>query len=348
LPNYVQRLRRSEATQKWQNFNGWPISAAAGCRLVAHIEDKRTQIISTVLRSSASGQSFRSVASSVFINQFFDQLTLELETHDREPLDRWIDAALISGEASFYSRLVVVANTALAASYQDRHDASPEISSYLALRGHELASRIERNAQPAGTFGDVAPREAAVSALLATLDARDPGTAEHSRVVGALCGRIARELALSSEQQAFAELCGTLHDVGKVKTPREIILKPGPLSDDQWTEMHAHARIGGELLEQIPCLRDVAPIVRAHHERVDGRGYPDQLAGDAIPLAARIVAVADAFHTMAAPHNYREAFSLRQALETLVKERGSQFDARVVDALAAVLGANEIRLKKAS
>jgi len=109
LPDFPCRLGRSESTRKWDNLNGWPISAAAGCRLVAHIEDKRNQIISTLLRSSNSGQRFRSVISSVFSNEFFDQLTLELEMADREPLDHWIDAALISGEASFYSRVIVLA-----------------------------------------------------------------------------------------------------------------------------------------------------------------------------------------------------------------------------------------------
>src|ERR1700680_1897005 len=130
LLDYVHRLRRSETTRKWDSMNGWPISAAAGCRLVAHIEDKRSPIISSVLCSSHSGQGFRSLASSVFANQFFDQLALELQTNDRESLDRWIDAAPISAEASFHSRLVVLACSALAGSYQDRHGASAEIGLY--------------------------------------------------------------------------------------------------------------------------------------------------------------------------------------------------------------------------
>lgn len=340
LPDFPCRLGRSESTRKWDNLNGWPISAAAGCRLVAHIEDKRTQIISTLLRSSNSGQRFRSVISSVFSNEFFDQLTLELEMADREPLDRWIDAALISGEASFYSRVIVLACAALATSYQERHGASPEIGSYLALRGHEIARRIERLERASGCgAGDLVSSGEVAAALLATLDARDSGTAEHSRAVGQWCRRIARALGLSSEQQEFVELCGTLHDVGKIKTPREIIAKPGPLSDLQWTEMHAHARVGAELLAQIPSLADVAPIVRAHHERVDGRGYPDRLKGNEIPFAARIVAVADAFGDMSAQHNYREALSLRQAVESLAESRGTQFDPLVVDALLRILNA---------
>ena len=333
LLDCVHQLRRSETTRKWDGMNGWPISAATGCRLAAHIEDKRSPIISSVLCSSSSGQGFRSVGSSVFTNHFFDQLVLELQTNHREPLDRWIDAAPISGEASFHSRLVVLACAALAGSYQDRHGASPEIGSYLAIRGHEVARRIERREARARAGRD----DEVVGALLATLDARDPGTAEHARAVGEWCRRIAGALGLSADQQDFAERCGTLHDVGKVKTPREIITKPGPLSDEQWTEMHTHARVGAELLERIPSLRDVAPIVRAHHERVDGRGYPDQLHGDQIPLAARIVAVADAFHAMSAQHNYREALSLRQAAEMLAKERGTQFDADVVNALLEIL-----------
>lgn len=327
----VPQLKRAEATRKWVSMNGEPISAEASTRLAAHIETCRRHATDAALRSQRPGDGAGSIAASVFLNQFVDQLTVELTTSDREPLDRWICAVLPSGEAPFHIRRVVLVCAAIAASYVEEYGADDEVSGFLAMRSHEIARRLDHD------FPESAARDEIIAALVATLRARDPYTADHSLAVGAWCRRIASTLGLTLDQQKFAEICGVLHDVGKVSTPSEIIMKPGPLTDAEWPDMHAHARVGAALLEQIPLLREFAPIVRAHHERADGKGYPDRLAGDQIPLAARIVSVADAFHAMAGGRHYREALSPREAVGALISGRGTQFDAAVVDALAELV-----------
>jgi len=327
----VPQLKRGKTTRKWVSMNGEPVSADARSRLAAHIGACRQPVLDSVLQAQRPGDGCGTIAESVFLNEFLDQLTAELVSCDREPLDLWIDAAPPSGEASFHFRRVVLVCANLASSYAERHGADAEISAFLAMRGHEIAKRLDQE------IAESAGRDEIVAALLETLRARDPYTAEHSQAVGAWCRRIAAALGLTAAQQKFAETCGLLHDVGKVSTPSEIIFKAGPLSDAEWPDMHAHARVGCALLEQIPRLRDFAPIVRAHHERVDGKGYPDRLAGEAIPIAARIVAVADAFHAMSGGRHYREALSPREAVSALIAGRGTQFDAAVVDALAELV-----------
>ena len=325
-------LRRSETTRTWNSMDGASLAALTRKRLSAHIEEHRQRIIFATFASPGLGQRTRSLAASVFTNDLLDQLSVELETTDTHAFDRWLDAAPVSGEASFHVRAIVVTFAVVASTFAERSGPDADASAYLALRAHALAARFERrSAEPALDRDDV------VAALLATLEARDPATAEHARVVGAWCARLTRTLGLSAEQSAFAERCGLLHDIGKVMTAAEIIQKPGPLDPIEWGEMHAHAGIGARILDAIPCLRDVAPIVRAHHERIDGKGYPDRLAGDAIPFAARIVAVADAFDAMASRRPYREALSLDRALDVLLAARGTQFDPVVVDAFVALL-----------
>jgi HD-GYP domain-containing protein (c-di-GMP phosphodiesterase class II) len=144
-------------------------------------------------------------------------------------------------------------------------------------------------------------------------------------------------LGMSSEVQAFAALCGTLHDVGKIATPGDVLLKPGPLDGEEWAAMRAHSRIGAKMLERIASLQELAPVVRAHHERMDGLGYPDGLAGEAIPIVARIVAVADSFHAMISKRPYRAPLSVPAAIDELCACSGTQFDPAVVRAMLDVV-----------
>jgi len=144
-------------------------------------------------------------------------------------------------------------------------------------------------------------------------------------------------LGLPSERQRIAVLAGILHDVGKLATPSEILLKPGPLDPGEWETMREHSRIGAQMLERIPSLRELAPIVRAHHERIDGRGYPDGEMDARIPRLARIVAVADAFHAMISRRPYRAAMSLVAALDELRAGAGTQWDSAIVDAMLEIV-----------
>ena len=161
----------------------------------------------------------------------------------------------------------------------------------------------------------------------------------HCDAVSDLAGRLADELGLPRDLALRCRLAGWLHDVGKIVIPDRILAKPGKLDEDEWAVMRTHAAVGSELVARTPGLEDVAPAVRHHHERVDGRGYPDGLAGAAIPIEARIVAVADTWSAMTEDRVYRQAHDAATALTELERAAGSQLDPQVVAALQRVLRA---------
>jgi HD-GYP domain-containing protein (c-di-GMP phosphodiesterase class II) len=134
-----------------------------------------------------------------------------------------------------------------------------------------------------------------------------------------------------------------LHDIGKLGVPREILLKPGPLDEHEQELMRAHTRIGGSILEAVPALADVAVAVRHEHERWDGSGYPDGIAGEEIPLASRIVLACDAWHAMTSRRPYRPPLAHHEAIGELEHGAGTQFDPDVVDALIGLLTNDDTR-----
>jgi putative nucleotidyltransferase with HDIG domain len=210
----------------------------------------------------------------------------------------------------------------------------------------ELASETirEQNDQLVETSQIVIERStAALEALSATVDARDTYTAGHSRRVRELSFAIGRELQLSSEELETLNQAALLHDIGKIAVPDAVLLKHGPLSPSEWLLMRAHPQEGARIIEKLGYLEEVVPAIRHHHERQDGQGYPDGLAGDAIPLAARIIHVADALDAMTTRRVYREAMSLEQALEELRRGRGTDFCARCVDALELALSSGALQ-----
>jgi two-component system cell cycle response regulator len=164
----------------------------------------------------------------------------------------------------------------------------------------------------------------------------DEETATHLRATAALSRRTAAKLGLSHAVVAAAELTGLLHDIGKVAVDRNILLKPAELDAGEWEIMRLHSGYGADMLAGIPKLAGLAPLVRAHHERMDGGGYPDGLRGDEIPLESRIVAVADAFHALTTDRPYRRAVMPNLALRVLHDCAGPQFDHTVVAAICDV------------
>jgi hypothetical protein len=168
------------------------------------------------------------------------------------------------------------------------------------------------------------------------VEADDAYTGSHSRDVVELTMLVVERLGLSGAERRQAEFVALLHDVGKVRIPNEIINKPGPLTPEERGIMSAHTIEGQKMLEQVGgLLGEVGRLVRSCHEHWDGRGYPDGLAGEEIPLVARIVACCDAFHAMTSDRSYREAMPLEEAVAELHANSGTQFDPRVVEALAA-------------
>lgn len=176
-------------------------------------------------------------------------------------------------------------------------------------------------------------------ALLAMLGERDAQTCCHSKATGEWARRLCTAMGLSKELTDFIALCALLHDIGKISTPESILFKPGPLTSAEWDVMRDHSAAGQRILMQIPTLARCALIVRAHHERWDGLGYPDALAGENIPFEARVVAVADSFHAMISDRPYRKAIPPRRALEILQAGRGTQWDPIVVDAMLGLFNA---------
>jgi HD-GYP domain-containing protein (c-di-GMP phosphodiesterase class II) len=177
-----------------------------------------------------------------------------------------------------------------------------------------------------------------LTALMSTVEAKDEYTASHEQQVAELAERVAVRLGSPSSRARDVRYAALLHDVGKVAVPSEILLKAGPLSDAEWVTMKTHAAVGGELVARIDAFAHLAPAVRASHERWDGAGYPDGLAGEEIPLAARIIAACDSYEAMVTDRPYRKALSVPQALAELQRVRGSQLDPTVVEALLEELG----------
>jgi diguanylate cyclase (GGDEF)-like protein/putative nucleotidyltransferase with HDIG domain len=217
------------------------------------------------------------------------------------------------------SELVRAANRALfAAKRLGRNRCVMHDAETLAMLGAPAADQVDEHL-------------AAAILLAETLDLRDAGTAQHSKTVGLYAERVARELGLPPERVERIRVAGVLHDIGKLGVADAILQKPGKLTDAEWVEIRRHPELGARILDHAN-LRDVATWVRGHHERVDGGGYPDGLAGDAIPLESRILAVADAYEAMVADRPYRRGLDPRTAREELKRCAGSQFDRDVVAA----------------
>src|SRR5262249_14554007 len=174
-------------------------------------------------------------------------------------------------------------------------------------------------------------RLAAAMLLAEALDLRDPSTGLHSRTVGDFARLIATRLQLAPERVERVHAAGVLHDLGKLGIADAILYKPGALTDSEWAEMQRHPEIGARILLHAG-LTDIAQWVRAHHERLDGRGYPDRLSGEQIPVEARILAVADAYEAMIADRPYRAGMATADARAELERCAGSQFDPAVVRA----------------
>jgi len=219
-----------------------------------------------------------------------------------------------------------------------------EISSLAAdfnRMGGTLASYIDQLKQAAS-----ANRELFISSLrafAAAIDAKDPYTRGHSERVAAFSRNICRHLGLKEEMQNRVWIGGLLHDVGKIGIEDRILRKGGVLTADEYEQMKQHTVIGSEIIKPIGQLHDMIPIVRWHHEAWNGRGYPDALRGEDIPLLARVVAVADCFDAITTSRPYQRAYAPEFAVETITKLAGSRFDAKVVTAFLRAFQAGEIQ-----
>jgi diguanylate cyclase (GGDEF)-like protein/PAS domain S-box-containing protein len=238
------------------------------------------------------------------------------------------------------SKVLNVVETELAATPQAAGSVVPgddeTLIRFLAALVDDTANQERTEAQQR----EAAAELSGIHALLAALEARDQYTGEHSRIVVQLAQGVARELGLDEQKMLEVEQVAILHDIGKVGIPDSILLKRGPLTDAEWQLMRQHPAVGERVVANTESLAHLAPAIRAEHERYDGRGYPDGLAGDEIPIASRITLACDAYHAMTSDRPYRRHLTREQALVELRDNAGSQFDPDVVAALLNLVEAD--------
>jgi putative nucleotidyltransferase with HDIG domain len=176
-----------------------------------------------------------------------------------------------------------------------------------------------------------------IEALAEAVDRRDPYTFQHSQRVKGYVEKIAGRLNLSPGEMESIVWAASIHDLGKIDVPEEILSKPGPLEDDEWKIIRKHSAVGADIVDRISFHPTARGIIRHHHEWFDGSGYPNGVSGDRIPVGARILAVADAFEAMTSDRPYRPALSYRAAVAELEAGRGTQFDPVIVDTFLTIL-----------
>ncbi|MBA3747203.1 MAG: HD-GYP domain-containing protein [Solirubrobacterales bacterium] len=255
----------------------------------------------------------------------------ELSDHDmprRSVLQEWREAVMVDLLLSPIGLLAAYATVLQPQGYLLVLPLAALLSVFARERRERIDNAIELSAAYRGTallLGEV-------------LTTDDEYTGVHSQGVVDLALVIADELGVYDEERRLVEFGAMLHDIGKITTPKEIINKAGPLSAEEWVLMRQHTLAGQRLLDRVGgTLHDVGLVVRSSHERYDGRGYPDGLSGEQIPLAARIVAVADAYSAMTTRRSYRDALPHEVAIEELKANAGSQFDPQVAAAAVRVL-----------
>ena len=211
------------------------------------------------------------------------------------------------------------------------------------FRQPELLARIRSALRLRQALVRMDAAHAAVAALANAVEAKDPSTEHHCQRLANLAARLGTQAGLEASDLEAIAYGALLHDVGKIGVPESILSKPGPLNATEWEVMRSHPEIGERICEPLTSAAAFGPIVRHHHERWDGRGYPDGLKGEAIPLGARIVALVDAFDAMTHDRPYRRAQSVDHAVSELWRELGTQFDRALVPLFVLELERSETR-----
>ena len=207
---------------------------------------------------------------------------------------------------------------------------------YLMYRSYRLyLGKLETEKRHAEQVSNLHLRT--IEALALAIEAKDETTGEHLQRVRVYAMELAKELGLSEDETEALRAASVLHDIGKLAVPEHIISKPGKLTPEEFEKMKIHPIVGAEILEQVDFPYPVVPIVRAHHEKWDGSGYPNGLAGEAIPIGARILAAVDCLDALASDRQYRKALPLNEAMAKVVADAGKSFDPQVVAILQSTL-----------
>lgn len=173
-------------------------------------------------------------------------------------------------------------------------------------------------------------------ALIGAMDSRDPSNRTHSQRVTRLAMVLGEAMGLPPEEMEMLELSALLHDVGKIAVPEQILAKPGPLDEDEWSVIRKHPEHSADIVRQVPSLSDVATVVRHHHERVDGRGYPDGLTAGEIPTLSQLISIVDAYEAMTADRCYRPAMETERARAIIREGLGTQFNSQLGEVFLSI------------
>lgn len=333
-PALVSRDRSRAPFLKWATYSSTRFISGAAMGVLAHAAGGVTSSHFGAIALATLGGA---VVGEV-LDLTFAALTARVRATRRVRDVLRMHAPLVFASAPMYAPVVAV----LTVAYQDVSPWTAPLFFAPALAAQRLFSLYQGQRQLADELLEAnAHLEHAnlsfAAALVATLDARDRYTAGHSAAVAIYSRDIAARMGLSEQEQQQVHLCGLVHDIGKVGLPPGLLEKEGPLSLDERRQMQLHPEIGQRILANVDDYTEIANIVRHHHERVDGNGYPDGLGVDAIPMLSRIIAVADAYNAMTSDRPYRDAMPSRVARLRLAQAVESQFDTSVVAAFEAVL-----------
>lgn len=299
----------------------------------AMLQERRGAVRDAILRR-ASAEGDNTTFARAFAECFIDRVSAALYEDEWTPMLSWFDATY-RNHATRHARALF---TGAADAVRETLGANEQLQRAVG----EIAAIVE--AVSAGTVEGVRSAvdetDVLLSSLVGELGAIDPATAEQSRAVSAWCGRIAAKMGLSKLETAKVTRGGLVYDIGKITAPHEILHAPRALNDDEWSIMREHVLAGEKIVANTGALRQLTPIVRSHHERYDGLGYPDGLDRERIPVIARIVSVADAFNAMIVSRPYRRPMSPQQAIEELKRCCGTQFDPAIVAAMIDVAEAH--------
>ncbi|HUY41419.1 MAG TPA: HD-GYP domain-containing protein [Candidatus Dormibacteraeota bacterium] len=280
-----------------------------------------------------------SVFARAFAECFVDRVAEALEEGAWTPFLTWVDVTYRRHAESVPARSLFTAAPRAVSDALDTIGTPPDVLERFRSVAQEIATIADGilSADGADHAGVLEEIDVALASVVGELRALDPMTADHAQAVSAWCGRVAERMGLTKPEARKVTRGGLVHDFGKTAIPREILTAPRCLSDEEWDLMREHVLAGERAIRETPSLRQFCSIVRSHHERFDGLGYPDGLESHRIPITVRIVAVADSFNAMIASRPYRPAMSPAHALAELKRCRGSQFDPGVVDAMIDVV-----------
>jgi putative nucleotidyltransferase with HDIG domain len=285
----------------------------------------------------------RTVAAEIVAVQLCDRIAIAIEDRDTESLEAWLEATFERFGALAYlpslieSAALVLIDIGQSEGWLEDPAALAPVTTAIGRAIHRPRPIAIESAGE--SIDDI---DVTINNLIARLYEKDRITGEHSQAVSLWCVRLARKLNLDDSMSLIVQRGGLLHDIGKIATPIEILNAPRRLTEEERRVIELHPVEGAEIVIDAPTLARYMPMVRSHHERLDGAGYPDRLGGAEIPIEVRVVTVADCFNAMIGRRPYRPPLAPSFGLEELRRHRGTHFDAEVVEAMVQVVTEHRI------